>query len=260
MSGKDSDMENMRRIPIGRVIEKLDDFLFRGEYDDAERHLKFWIAESTAIGDEAGKLSVLNEQIGFYRKIRKEEECLRTISVALDFAREAGILMTPAMGTTLVNAATGYRAFGQTEKAISLYEEAIDIYGETLDPGDERFGGLYNNLGTALSQKNKFDEAEKYYKKALAVTEYIPGGEPDCAIICCNLADLSFRQYGAEEGEREIEKYLSMAEGYMNSDTAKQDGHYAFVCERLAETFGYYGYFIKKNEFMKRSKEIHERA
>ena len=39
-----------------------------------------------------------------------------------------------------------------------------------------------------------------------------------------------------------------------------KDGYYAFVCEKCADTFAYYGYFGYSEELMQRAKKIYERA
>ena len=102
-------------ISVGRMIEKLDSYLNQNDYDAAERHLKYWLTEADAGHDMRGKLTVLNEQIGFYRKTGKESECLRAVSDALSFADSMDMNKSVTYGTTLINAATGYKAFGKAE-------------------------------------------------------------------------------------------------------------------------------------------------
>ncbi len=103
-------------IPVGRIIEKLDSYLNRNDYDAAERHLKYWISEAELGHDMRGKLALLNEQIGLYRKTEKEPECLRVISDAISLADAMDMEQSVTYGTTLVNAATGYKAFGKAGK------------------------------------------------------------------------------------------------------------------------------------------------
>lgn len=50
-------------IPVGRIIDKLDSYLNKNDYDAAERHLRYWLAEAEelynkAIGAENGELSL----------------------------------------------------------------------------------------------------------------------------------------------------------------------------------------------------------
>ena len=39
-----------------------------------------------------------------------------------------------------------------------------------------------------------------------------------------------------------------------------RDGYYAFVCEKCAPTFDYYGYFLIADDLNERAKAIYERA
>ena len=38
----------------------------------------------------------------------------------------------------------------------------------------------------------------------------------------------------------------------------KRDGYYAFVCEKCASVFGYYGHFAYEKELYERSRRIYE--
>ena len=40
----------------------------------------------------------------------------------------------------------------------------------------------------------------------------------------------------------------------------KRDGYYAFVCEKCASVFGYFGYFVYEKELEKRARDIYERS
>ena len=73
-------------IPTGRVIEKLDEYLNRNDFASAERHLRYWLEEAESVNDGRGRLTVLNEQIGLYRKMEKESEALQAIENALALA------------------------------------------------------------------------------------------------------------------------------------------------------------------------------
>ena len=218
-------------VPIGRIMEKLDFYLNKNDYDAAERHLKYWIADAEAGHDTRGKLTMLNEQIGLYRKTGKESECLRSVSDALSLASCMGMEGSVSYGTTLINAATGYKAFGKSEEALPLYRQAMSVYESTLDPDDDRLGGLYNNMALALTDLKEFREAEDLFYKAISVMEKQENGVLEVAITCLNLADLVAAESGLEAGEKEIEAHLLKAEALLNTENLPRDGHYAFVCE-----------------------------
>ena len=243
-------------IPVERIIDKLDSYLNQNDYDAAERHLKYWLSEADACHDMRGKLTVLNEQIGLYRKTGKESECLRAISDALTLADSMDMEKTASYATTLINAATGYKAFGKAEDVLPLYSKARAIYESMLDPNDGRLGGLYNNMALTLVDLKKYREAKDLYHKAIAVMEKQKNGELEIAITCLNLADLVNAESGIEAGDKEIEKLLQKAEELLNTTTLPRDGYYAYVCEKCAPVFGYYGCFLTEQELNRRVKEI----
>ena len=253
-------MNDLTTIPIGRIIDRLDSYLNQNDYDAAERHLKYWISEADAGHDMRGKLTVLNEQIGLYRKTGKESECLCAIADALSLADSIDVADTVTYGTTLINAATGYKAFGRAGDALPLYRKARTIYESVLDSNDGRLGGLYNNMALTLVDLEKPREAEELYHKAITVMEKQENGALEVAITYLNLADLVYAELGAEAGEKEIEKHLLKAEKLLNTESLPRDGYYAFVCEKCAPVFGYYGYFLIEQELNRRAKEIYERS
>lgn len=245
-------------VPIGRIMDKLDSYLDKNDCDGAERHLKYWIEDAEAGHDMRGKLTLLNEQIGLYRKTGKESECLRAVSDALSLAACMGMEGSVTYGTTLINAATGYKAFGKAEEALPLYHKARSVYESTLDPDDVRLGGLYNNMALALTDLKEFREAEELFHKAISVMEKQENGALEAAITYLNLADLVAAESGLEAGE--IEKHLLKAEELLKTKGLPRDGYYAFVCEKCAPVFGYYGFFLTEQELTRRAREIYERA
>ena len=65
------------KIPVERVIEKLDDFLSRNDYSSAEKHLLYWLSEAKELKDVRGEFAVSNELMGLYRKTGKKDEAYR---------------------------------------------------------------------------------------------------------------------------------------------------------------------------------------
>ncbi len=246
-------------IPQNRVLEKLDGYLSRNDYTSAERHLKYWLNEAELCFDKRGKLTVVNELVGLYRKLGKKEESLSFSEVALELVNTGGWSETVTMGTTFINVATAYKAFGKVKEAIPLFEKAEKIYKERLKDDDERLGGLYNNMALAFLDIGEYRKAEDLFGKALSVMLRVPGGEPEIAVTYCNLANLVEDEFGLIDGEEKINKYLEKAMAFLNTEELQKDGNYAFVCEKCAPTFGYYGYFIYENELKERARRIYER-
>lgn len=250
----------MRSIPVDRIIEKLDSYLGKGDYESAERHLKYWNLEAEEINDMRGKLTVLNELIGIYRKTGRPEEGLAAIKEAVKQVEAAGLENTVTAGTTYVNAATGFKAFGRAYEALPLYEKAREIYELYLTPEDGRLGGLYNNMAVTLAGMKKFKEAEEMYDKALAVMEKQKNGELEMAITYLNMADLVSDSAGAKDGKEKVREYVLKSAELLDTESLSRNGYYAFVCDKCAPVFGKYGYFKTEKELNERKKAIYERA
>lgn len=248
------------RIPVSRVLDKLDTLLDQKDYLSAERHLATWLSEAEFCRDQQGKLTIHNEQIGLYRKLGKKDEALRSAQQALEFSSLPEFENTILYATTLINAATAYKAFGKSAEAVPLFRKARILYEAKLFPDDRRLAGLYNNMALALTDLRETKEAKELFEKALTLLSQTEHGEGEMAVTCCNLADLTAAACGTEGGEEQISKYLEAAENYLNTETLPHDGTYAFLCEKCAPTFGYYGFFFTEKELMRRAKEYYDRS
>lgn len=247
-------------IPLRRMTEKLDAYLAKNDFAGAERHLEYWRKEAQSGNDLRGELAVLNEMIGLFRKTEKEAACLSAIADALSLSERAGMKETVTYGTTLINAATGYKSFGKTADALPLYREAAKIYETCLDAADGRRGGLYNNMALTLAELGFYAEAKDLYGKAIGVMEKQENGALEVAVTHLNLADLAAAEKGLEEGAEEIEMHVKKAEDLLLSDAFTNNGHTAFIFEKCAPVFSYYGHFFTENELGRRIKEIRERT
>ena len=136
---------------------------------------------------------------------------------------------------------------------------AKEIYEKELQSDDSRLGGLYNNLGLTLTDLKRFDEAEEYYNKAINVMSNNKNGELEIAITYLNLCDLNEAKLGSEQSEKIIDEYIEKAYELLNRDYLPRNGYYAFVCEKCAPTFGYFGRFLYQKELSDRARCIYER-
>ncbi len=85
-------------------------------------------------------------------------------------------------------------------------------------------------------------------------------GALEVAITCLNLAGLVVTESGFEAGEKDIEKHLLKAEKLLDTESLPRDGYYAFVCEKCAPVFGYYGFFSIEKELCRRARAIYDRT
>ena len=252
--------QNFTPIPIGRVLSKVDEYLSINDYASAEKTLDYWHEEAKISNDIRGELTVLNEKIGLYRKTGKKEQCLSAIDKCLALSENGEFENTITRGTSYLNCATGYCAFDEYKRALPLYEKATGIYEKYLKNTDGRLGGLYNNTAICLMRLNKYEQSRMLFDKAIEIMSKIENAEGEIAITYCNLADLESAQNGMEKAEEKINEYLERAEELLNTKTLPRDGNYAFICEKCAGTFGYYGFFMTEKELLKRAREIYERT
>ena len=246
-------------IPVSRVLEKLDEHLGRNDYSAAEKHLQYWLGEAEEGRDKHGMLTISNELMGIYRKTGRKNEALDALKNSLRLVDELELNNNITAGTTYTNAATVYKAFSMPEQSLELFGKAKELYESLLDISDPRLGGLYNNLGLTLVDLERYDEAVNYYNKAIEIMSKKESGELEVAITYLNLANLEEARLGAEKSEAIVDKYVEKAYELLNRDYLPRNGYYAFVCEKCAPTFGYYGRFLYEKELRYRARDIYER-
>ncbi len=246
-------------VPVMRIIQKLDEHLKTNDLDAAERHLDYWQNEAVNIGDIRGELSVVNEFLGLTRRMNKREKGLSAVSRALELLSLTGSENSSSGATVLLNAATTCKAFDHPERSVELYERTMEIYKKQRVPeNDLRYAALYNNYGTTLVDLKEFEKAEEYYKIALKITSGSALGLLDNAVTEVNMAHL----YEAAEGleSEKIAFCLERAEKILSRDDIAHNSHFAFVCEKCAPSFDYFGYFLFADKLRKLSRKIYERT
>jgi len=236
-----------------RILGKLDEYLNKNDYASAERHLLYWRGESKQKGELRTELLVENELIGLYRKLGRRDDALDAVTSALDIIEKLGARDQVGSATVYLNCATAYKAFGEAEISLSLFLMAREIYEKELQPNDTRLAGLYNNMGLTLVDLGQFDEAKELYRKAVRLAS----GTLDEAITYLNLASAVDTEKGLLDSEEEIGEYLDIAENILEN-YPKRDGYYAFVCEKCASVFGYYGRFLYEKELKERAETIYD--
>ena len=245
-------------ISVDRILDKLDEYLGRNNYASAERHLKYWLGEAETASDHRTELLVSNELMGLYRKLGRREEALERAKKALARIEELNIGKQVGAATTFLNCATVFKAFGDPEGSIELFKRAESIYLSELDADDSRLGGLYNNMALTLVDLCRFGEADAAYRKALDIMAKNKGGDLEVAITYLNMASAAEAELGLLDADERIQEYMDRAEALLDLH-AERDGYYAFVCEKCASVFEYYGRFTYSKELNERSRRIYLR-
>jgi tetratricopeptide (TPR) repeat protein len=245
---------------ITRILSKLDGLFARKEYAEAEKLLRYWEAEGERSGDDKVYYLAVNEQMGLYRKLGRKDDALSAVRKMLRHLDRTGRRMSIEGATALLNAGTVYKAFEMSEEGLPFFEEAAFVYEELLKPDDKRLAGLYNNMSSALSDTGRLDEALDLCEKALGILAKKPGNEAEEAITYLNMTAMYEARDGREKAETDIEHCLTEAwKKLMAAAPVTEEGYLAFVYEKCAPTFEYYGWFMAGNELQKRAEEIYER-
>ena len=239
-------------IDIRRITAKLDEFFYEKDYTGAKRLLVYWLDSAKEMEDGYGEFQMENELMGLCRKLDQGEEAVSHAERALELIDKLEIGDNLGAATSYVNAGTVFKAFGQAERSIPLFEKARKLYEAQLKEGDGRLGGLYNNYALALTDLGRYDEAIACYRKALDVMAKVEGGEADSAITWLNLANCEEARVGLEDALSVIEESVEKAWALLNSETLPRNSYYRFVCEKCIPTFEYYGYIAYAEELTAR--------
>ena len=247
-------------VPQQRIMEKVDEYMSRRDYAGVERHLLYWLEEAKLGQDGKGEMMIRGELVGHYRKTGEKDKAFAQAEALLALIERIGMDGSISAGTAYTNIATVYNAFGENERSLAVFERARTIYEATPSLDPSLLGGLYNNMALTYAALGKFQEAYALYDKALVTMAKVQNGVLEQAITYLNMADAAEAELGPEDAAESIEGYLDKALELLNTPSVPRGGYYAFVCEKCAPTFSYYGYFLAANDLNERAKAIYERA
>lgn len=242
------------RIDVSRAISKLDELFSRNALSDAGKLLDFWRGEAVRLCDRQGELSIVNEQLGFFRRTNEEDRAMEAVDRSLVLIDRLNMQENVSAATILLNAATTLKAFGRAKDALPLYERTLSIYEKNLDASDVRFGGFYNNYALTLADLGLTDEARDAYAAAISVMMSHDDGKPEAAISYINMA------YLYPEHSASAHSCLKTAMELLEERSYMESGNYAFVLSKCAPAFRDFGYTDLADRLERRSKEIYERS
>ncbi len=247
--------ENTDKVPILRVINRLDEFFAKNDLEGAKELLVFWVGEAERINDQKGLLSVLNEQIGLYRRTAEKDKGTAAINGALSIIKEQNLTRGESVGTIYINIATTFKAFGDTDSAIKYYDMAEKIFGLTANIPDYKKAALLNNTAAAYLEIKAYEKAEQNYITAAVILEKHKEHYGEVAVTFVNLAHL-YEDMGKDNDL--ILETVEKAIEFLNKAGYKKDGNYAFVCTKCAPSFEYFGFTDEGNYFALEAEKIYE--
>lgn len=243
------------KINILDLISKLDSFFARNDLQGAEGFLESSLLEARRLGDWSAEVSILSEQMGFFRRNNKKEEGLRAVDEGIALIYAHSLQTTVSGGTILLNAATTLKAFGEKERSMEVFLVAKATLEAKLSPADYRLAGLYNNMALTLVDLSQYGEAEEYYFKALSILEKTDMGQNERAVTYCNMAYMYYNQNPEDDRINEV---MEKAEALLEDESVTRDGYYAFTISKCLSAFEFFGYFLFAERLKKRAEEIYE--
>ena len=246
-------------IPVMRVLAKLQEFFDKNDLPGAEKLMNYWVSEAQALRDHRGEFTIKNELLGIYRKEGKEEKAIELAKDVLELCDKLGNNESPDGATAFINVGTVYKAFGRANEALPVFERAREVYEKYLSKDDERLAGLYNNMALVKTDLEEYHEAEMMFLKALDVLSRVEGSEPEQAITYLNIASCEEASKGRGQAQETIGKCVERAWNLLDKPGLAKDSNYAFVCEKCAPGFEYFGYQFYAGTLTMRAEEIYKK-
>ena len=174
-------------MDIQNILTQVDAYFDADRGKDAEQLLRQSVAEAEQEQDEGAKLQLLNELIGYYRETSQHEMVYKTVAQAIAQTEHMGLEGTIPHATTLLNAATAYRACGRLEESMGFYRQVQEIYGRLLEPDNMLMAGLQNNISLLYQEMGNYAAAKERLLEALSIVEKNNAGY-ETAVTYANLA------------------------------------------------------------------------
>ncbi len=249
--------ENQNKVPIIRVIEKLDELFSHNDLQGAKRLLEYWAREAEFMGDNRGKLEILNEMIGLYRRTNERDKALESVSGALDIIEQEKLQNGVNTGTIYINIATTLKAFGRVEDGMPYYKKAQEIYDNYPTISGYKKAALCNNMASAYAEMGDSKNAEQNYLNAI---EILSGDSEFYGEIAVSLVNLAHLYEDMAKPDEKINDTMEKAWEYLNKNEIQRDGNYAFICTKCAPSFEYFGFDDKAEQLERWATEIYERS
>lgn len=218
---------------VDKFYETLDKYFATQELDKVDPYLTASLAQAKEEEDYAAYIAICNEMIGFYRSISAFEKAYVAAEDVLLLMEELQLDHSEHFATTLLNAATAYRAAGDYEQAMRHYRQAVQIYDGIIKPDDYRYAGLYNNMSILLEKMDQNEEAIRYAQKALAIIETLEGGEMETATTLTNLALIYFKVEQPAKAKELLDRAITLFESSDNGT----DAHYSGALAGIGEAY-----------------------
>ena len=218
-------------MKIDEIFGKLDQLFAENKIDQVEPFLVSCLERAKQEDAFGIYISVGNEMIGFYRSTGQFEKAFAISEDVLLLMEELQLEDTEHFATTLLNAATAYRAAGRFKDALTDYTRALQIYENVLHKEDSRFAGLYNNMRILLEKMNENEKAAAFLERAISIVEKQADARMELATSKTNLALIYFKL----NDNRKAEELLEEAVLIFKENGENTDAHFGAALAGMGE-------------------------
>ncbi|MBP8967830.1 MAG: DUF4125 family protein [Lachnospiraceae bacterium] len=198
-------------MDIETIRETIDKLYEQGRSLEAEDVLLSTAGAAAEEGDDHLLLQILNELIGHYRETGEWEKAFEITDRAVYIAGRIFPTESIPYATTLLNAASMYRAAGKLDMSRSMYHEVEKIYAVTLKSDDMLYASLYNNEALLYQEEGEFSKAKALLLKALDIDK-ANGREYEEAVSLANIAATMIQTGEHEEALKAAESSVALFE------------------------------------------------
>jgi len=233
------------KIDVAIILNKYDELLNKNQIKEAGEYLEAEIKNAIAENDTFTEMTLHNEVVSFHRRTGEQAKAVAAINEILQLLEKLEIKSSVVGANMYLNCATTLNFFKRTADSLPLFERAFEAYINNIPENDYRFAGFYNNYALALYETENYDEALRYFRKALNILSLYKGNDSEIALTFCNLSHL-FEKINDEEMK---ERCLQSAFLSLRDYDGEINNNFILHCEKCLEAFR----FFKKDDF---SKEI----
>ena len=230
-------------MEVNEILKKFDSLNREGKLGEAEAYLNRRLEEVSLAGRKDLAISLLNEQMGFYRDTGRFDKSIEAGQKSLELLEEISEGDTLQRAAAYINIANAYRANGDLEESFGYFEKTKKIL--ELIGDDATYSSYYNNIALLHQEAGRFEDAVECLKKALYIADEKMNDEIRVAISKTNLASSLIRIRRVEEARELLASAVNTFEGRTPSDfhysaALSALGNITMLSGRLDEAIDYF--------------------
>lgn len=221
---------------VAAILNEYDELLNKNSVKEAGEYLEAEIKKAKEREDSFTELTLHNEVVSFHRRTGEQKKAVGAINEILELLEKFGLENSVLGANMYLNCATTLNFFRRTAEALPLFVRAFEAYINTIPQNDYRFAGFYNNYALALYESENYDEALRYFRKALNILSLYKGNDSEMAVIFCNLSHL-FEKINDDEM---LNSCLDSAYFTLKDYDGEKNNNYLLHCQKCIEAFKHF--------------------